>query len=95
MATATFNGTVIAQSDVTIMVEGNHYFPLSSVSADVLEATDHSTHCPWKGDSSYYDIVVDGERAGNAAWYYPAPKEKAAHIKDHIAFYPVVTVTTD
>ena len=95
MATATWNGTVIAQSDETVMVEGNHYFPPSSVKADVLESTDRTTHCPWKGDASYYDIVVDGERASNAAWCYPAPKDKAAQILDHVAFYPVVTVTVD
>ncbi len=93
MATATFNGTVIARSDETVMVEGNHYFPIASVTGDVLEPTDHTTHCPWKGDASYFDVVVDGERGENAAWYYPAPKDAAANIKDHVAFYPVVTVT--
>ena len=95
MATATWNGTVIAQSDETVMVEGNHYFPPASVKTDLLEPTDHSTHCPWKGDASYYDIVVDGERASNAAWHYPAPLDKATHIQDHVAFYPVVTITAD
>ena len=94
MATATFNGTVIARSDETVVVEGNHYFPMASVETDVLEPTDHSTHCPWKGDASYYDVVVDGERAENAAWYYPTPKEAAAEIEGHVAFYPVVTVAT-
>ncbi len=63
MATATFNGTVIARSDATVLVEGNHYFPPSSVVAGVLEPTDRTTHCPWKGDAGYYDVVVDGERA--------------------------------
>ena len=92
MATVTFNGTVIARSDETVVVEGNHYFPLDSVTSDVLRPTDHSTHCPWKGDASYYDVVVDGERAENAAWYYPAPKEAAAEIAGHVAFYPVVDV---
>jgi uncharacterized protein (DUF427 family) len=93
MATATFNGTVIAHSDETVVVEGNHYFPPSSVTPGVLEPTDRSTRCPWKGDASYYDVVVDGERGANAAWYYPAPKDAASNIKDHVAFYPVVTVT--
>lgn len=93
MATATFNGTVIARSDETVMVEGNHYFPVSSVIAEVLEPNDHSTHCPWKGDASYYDIVVDGERSENAAWYYPAPMDAASNIRDHVAFYPAVAVT--
>jgi len=92
MATATFNGTVIARSHETVVVEGNHYFPVTSVTADVLEPTDHSTHCPWKGDASYYDVVVDGERAPNAAWYYPQPKDAAAAITGHVAFYPVVEV---
>lgn len=85
---------MIAESDDTVVVEGNHYFPPSSVRADLLSPSDHSTHCPWKGDASYYDVVVDGERTENAAWYYPAPKDAAAEIKDHVAFYPVVAVTT-
>lgn len=93
MATATFNGTVIARSDDTVMVEGNHYFPPSSVVDGVLEPTDHSTHCPWKGDAAYYDVVVDGERSTNAAWYYPAPMDAASNMEDHVAFYPAVTVT--
>jgi uncharacterized protein (DUF427 family) len=94
MATATFNGRVIAESDRTVVVEGNHYFPPDSVVAGVLEPTARHTHCPWKGDASYYDVVVDGRRSENAAWYYPTPKDAAAEIKDHVAFYPVVTVTT-
>lgn len=94
MATATWNGTVIAESDETVVVEGNHYFPPSSVKTDLLEPSDRSTHCPWKGDASYYDVVIDGDRAPNAAWYYPSPKDAAAEIKDHVAFYPVVTVQT-
>lgn len=93
MATATWNGTVIAQSDETVVVEGNHYFPPDSISTDVLESTDRRTHCPWKGDASYFDIVVDGERSPNAAWTYVDPKEAASDIKDHVAFYGVVTVT--
>ena len=93
MATATFEGTVIARSDQTVMVEGNHYFPMASVTADVLEPTDRSTHCPWKGDASYYDVVVDGTRAENAAWYYPQPKDAASQIEGHVAFYPSVIVT--
>ena len=94
MATATFNGTVIARSDETVVVEGNHYFPLNSVASDVLEPTDHTTHCWWKGDASYYDVVVDGERAENAAWHYPNPEAAAAQIAGHVAFYPVVTVAS-
>lgn len=90
---AVFNGSVIAESDDTVVVEGNHYFPPSSVVPAVLTSTSHSTVCPWKGTASYYDVVVDGQSAPNAAWYYPEPKDAAAEIRDHIAFYPVVSVT--
>ena len=93
MATATFNGTMIAESDDTVVVEGNHYFPIESVIDGVLEPTDHHTHCPWKGDAAYYDVVLGGRRSDNAAWYYPDPSDAAAQIKDRVAFYPVVTVT--
>ncbi len=92
MATATINGVVIAESDDKDIVEGNHYFTISSVIYGVLVESDHSTHCPWKGDASYYHLEVDGQRAENAAWYYPEPYEKATHITDRIAFYPVVAV---
>ena len=77
MATATWNGTVIAQSDSTEMVEGNHYFPLASVNSAYLKPSGTHSICPWKG----------------AAWYYPEPKDAAAQIKDHIAFWKGVTVT--
>ncbi|MEO0398856.1 MAG: DUF427 domain-containing protein [Pseudomonadota bacterium] len=93
MAKAEWNGVVIAESDVYELVEGNVYFPLASVKSDVLEKTDHTTHCPWKGDASYFTIVVDGARNENAAWIYSAPFEKAAQIKDHIAFWKGVSVT--
>ncbi len=91
--TATWNGVVIAQSDETVVVEGNHYFPPSSITEGVLTRTDHSTHCPWKGDASYYTIAVDGQENVNAAWTYEAPKDAAAEIKDHVAFYGSVTVS--
>ena len=91
---AVFNGQVIAESDETVVVEGNHYFPPESVEAEFFsEPTGHSTHCPWKGDASYRDVTVGGQTASNAAWFYPAPKEKAAEVKDHVAFYPAVTVS--
>jgi len=91
---AVFNGQVIAESDATVVVEGNHYFPAESVNLEFFsEPTGHSTHCPWKGDSSYRDVTVGSETASNAAWFYPQPKEKAAEIKDHIAFYGVVDVS--
>jgi len=92
MATATLNGTVVAESDETVIVEGNHYFPPSSVKSEYFSPTDHSSVCGWKGTASYYDVTVDGHTEGNAAWYYPEPMEKATNIKDYVAFYPAVTV---
>jgi uncharacterized protein (DUF427 family) len=91
---AVFNGQVLAESDETVVVEGNRYFPAASLKQEFFsEPTGRSTHCPWKGDASHRDITVSGETASNAAWFYPAPKEKAAEIKDHVAFYGVVTVS--
>jgi uncharacterized protein (DUF427 family) len=89
---AVLNGTVLAESDETVVVEGNHYFPPASVKSEFFTPTDRSTYCPWKGDASYYDVTVDGAAESNAAWYYPEPKDKAAEIKDHVAFYSAVTV---
>jgi uncharacterized protein (DUF427 family) len=90
---ATWNGTVIAESDATEVVEGNHYFPTSAVKRGFLK--DSATHsvCPWKGTASYYSLVVDGKENTDAAWYYPEPKEAAKQIKDHIAFWKGVEVT--
>ena len=90
---ATFNGTVIAESDDTVVVEGNHYFPPDSVRTEFFAPTEKTTVCPWKGTASYYDVTVGEESAANAAWFYPDPKEKAAEIKDRVAFYPVVAVS--
>ena len=92
MAKAIWNGVIIAQSDVFETVEGNIYFPSDSVKQGYLKASDHSSHCPWKGDASYYTIVVDGEENPDAAWYYSAPFEKAANLKDHVAFWKGVTI---
>ncbi len=92
MAKAYVGDTLIAESDSTVMVEGNHYFPPSSIKGDILRDNSRTTSCPWKGEASYYDLDVDGKILPAAAWYYPAPKEKAAEIKDHIAFYPVVKI---
>ncbi|MCJ1278004.1 hypothetical protein MMC21_005818 [Puttea exsequens] len=87
-ATATFNGKVIAETDKWEFVEGNIYFPLDSVDKSVLSQATLTTYCPWKGTASYYNITVDGNKAKDAAWYYPQPKtEKAAPIKDYVAFY--------
>lgn len=84
---ALLNGTVIAESDDTVVVEGNHYFPPESVNDQYLEPNEYRTTCPWKGEAHYHDVVVHGERMENAAWYYPDPSDKASHIEDHIAFY--------
>jgi len=87
MPKVSYKGTVIAESDATEVVEGNHYFPPSAVKQEYLESTDHHTTCPWKGEASYYNIVVDGETVSNGAWYYPEPKQAASQIEDHVAFY--------
>ena len=93
MATATWNGTVIAESDDTVVVEGNHYFPIGSVADGVLSSSDTHTVCPWKGTASYYNVEVDGEVNSDAAWYYPEPKAAAAEIRDRVAFWRGVTVS--
>ena len=92
MAKAIWNNTVIAESDATIIVEGNHYFPPDSVVSEHLVASDETTICGWKGEASYYDLQVDGRRNPAAAWYYPAPKDAAADIAGYIAFWRGVTV---
>ena len=93
MATATFNGKVIAESDDTTFVEGNHYFPLESLDKSVVAETDHTTVCPWKGTASYFTLEFDGETAQNAAWYYPDPLPGAAdQVGNRVAFYRVVSV---
>ncbi|MFV1971355.1 MAG: DUF427 domain-containing protein [Acidimicrobiia bacterium] len=92
MATATWNGAVIAKSENTIMVEGNHYFPPESVGSTYLRTSHKQTRCPWKGTADYYDIVVDGSVNEGAAWYYPDPKPAASDIKNYVAFWRGVTV---
>lgn len=94
MVTATFNNQVIAESDETIIVEGNHYFPPSSVRREFLVEHDRTTMCGWKGEANYYSVVVGDESAEAAGWYYADPFEKAAEIANYVAFYPVVTVTS-
>ena len=93
MVRATWNGQVIAESDDTVVVEGNHYFPKDSVRAEVLVPSDTTTVCPWKGTASYYSLVVDGEQNTDAAWYDPTPKDAAAEITDRIAFWKGVQVS--
>ena len=90
---ATWNGTVIAESSDTVVVEGNHYFPADSVKQDYLRPSDHSSVCPWKGTASYYSLEVDGQVNANAAWYYPQPKNAAKQIQDHVAFWKGVVVS--
>ena len=90
---AIWNGRVLAESDETRVVEGNHYFPPESVKQEFFEDSDTHTHCPWKGDASYRTVVVDGERNADAAWYYPTPKQAAAEITDYTAFWRGVDVS--
>jgi uncharacterized protein (DUF427 family) len=94
MATARWNGTVIAESDQTVIVEGNHYFPRSSVKDGALTPTDTTSVCPWKGTASYYSVQVGGETNTDAAWTYPEPKDAASEIADHVAFWKGVEVDT-
>lgn len=89
---AIWKDTVIAESDDTVVVEGNHYFPRSAVGAEYLQDSQTHTHCPWKGDASYHDVVVDGEVNSDAAWYYADPKDAASNIRDRIAFWRGVQV---
>lgn len=93
MPKAIWKNTVIAESDQTVMVEGNHYFPPASIRADAFVPSDKHTVCPWKGTASYFSLVVDGEQNTDAAWTYPEPKEAAENIRDHYAFWKGVTVT--
>ena len=93
MPKATWNGTTIAESEDTVVVDGNHYFPRETVRTEYLQDSVTKTHCPWKGEAEYYSLTVDGDTNADAAWCYPAPKEAAANIKDHIAFWRGVEVT--
>lgn len=89
---AIWQGQTIAESDETVEVEGNHYFPRSDVEPTYLESSEHHTFCPWKGQAHYYDVVVAGKTNQNAAWYYPQTKPLANKIRDHIAFWNGVEV---
>lgn len=89
---AVWKDKVIARNDDTVIVEGNHYFPVEALDREyVRESATHSS-CPWKGEASYYDVVVDGEVNRDAAWYYPQPKDAAANIAGHVAFWKGVRV---
>jgi uncharacterized protein (DUF427 family) len=89
---ATWNGATLAESEDTVVVEGNHYFPPESVRAEYLRDSDTHTTCPWKGLASYKSIEVDGQLNADAAWYYPEPKDAAAEIKDRFAFWRGVEI---
>ena len=89
---ATWKGAVLAESDETVVVEGNHYFPADSIKREHFRESGAHTTCPWKGEASYYDVVVGGEVNADAAWYYPAPKDAAKQIKDRVAFWRGVRV---
>jgi uncharacterized protein (DUF427 family) len=93
MATASWNGTVVAESDDIVTVEGNAYFPREAVRDDVLRPSEKTTVCPWKGTASYYTLEVDGRTNPDAAWFYPEPKDAAAEIRDRVAFWRGVTVS--
>lgn len=90
---AIWNGKVIAESDETVVVEGNHYFPFDSVNEEFLKTSETNTLCPWKGVASYYTLDVDGVANPDAAWYYPDPKPAAEEIRGRIAFWKGVRIT--
>jgi uncharacterized protein (DUF427 family) len=89
---ATWKGEVLAESDETVVVEGNHYFPADSIRREHFRGSETHTVCPWKGTASYYDVVVGGDVNKDAAWFYPAPKDAAKEIKDRVAFWRGVKV---
>ena len=93
MTTATWNGTVIAESDDIVVVEGNAYFPREAVRDEVLRPSATHTVCPWKGTASNYSLEVDGQTNADAAWFYPEPKDAAKEITGRVAFWRGVTVS--
>jgi len=89
---AIMNGTVIAESNETIVIENNHYFPPNSVKREFLKESDHRSTCPWKGEAYYYDVIANGVESKNAAWSYPDPKEAAKEILGYMAFWKRVEI---
>ncbi len=89
---AIWNGAVIAESNDTVVVEGNHYFPESSLKRDLVTFSNHRTSCQWKGQAHYYSLLVDGEMNPDAVWYYPEPSEAAREIKGRVAFWKGVQI---
>jgi uncharacterized protein (DUF427 family) len=92
MAKAVWNGKVVAESNNTVVVEGNHYFPVDSINRQYFQESNTHTTCPWKGVASYYTLEVDGQLNKDAAWYYPSTKEKAKQIEGYVAFWRGVKV---
>lgn len=90
---AIWKDTVLAQSDDTVVIEGNHYFPADALRREHFRPTEHQSVCPWKGTASYYDVIVGDDVNANAAWYYPTPKEAASETKDRVAFWRGVEVS--
>ncbi|MFT5586344.1 MAG: hypothetical protein ACI9VR_003941 [Cognaticolwellia sp.] len=90
---ASWNGTVLAESDDTVVVEGNHYFPEASLKKELFVDSQTQSNCPWKGVASYYSVVADGKTNTDAAWFYPEPKDAAKQIKGHVAFWKGVKVS--
>jgi uncharacterized protein (DUF427 family) len=95
MYKAIWNGVTLAESDETIVVEGNHYFPPDSINREYFVESEKATTCPWKGQASYYTIAVNGDENESAAWYYPNPSSAASQIKDHVAFWRGVQVVQE
>ena len=89
---AIWKGAILAESDDTVVVEGNHYFPASSLRQEYVRPSDTRTTCVWKGVASYYDVVVEGNVNKDAVWFYPTPSEQAAKVRDRVAFWRGVTV---
>lgn len=89
---ATWKDEVLAESEDTVVVEGNHYFPAESLRREHFRESETHTHCPWKGEASYYDVLAGGEVNGDAAWYYPEPSDAAKQIKGRVAFWRGVKV---
>lgn len=89
---AVWNGTVIAQSDDTVLVEGNHYFPQASLKREYTTFSNHKTMCHWKGQASYLSLMVNGDMNTDAVWFYPEPKPEAEAVRDRVAFWKGVVI---
>lgn len=89
---AIWHDAVLAESNDTVIVEGNHYFPPESLNKNLFRESDYHTTCGWKGQASYYDVIVGDEINKDAAWYYPNPKDAAKNITDHVAFWRGVEI---